>query len=299
MSNPGSQTLTSAVITYEVDGGAASTFNWSGSLAQYQTEVVSLPAVTLAAGNHSLNIEVSSPNGNPDENANNNASVVNITVDAIAETALYVTVSLLTDDYADETYMEITNGTGDVIWSEGNEEVSGNFGTGDFPPPADPTTPLDNNTQYDWNVPLSSQECYTFSVYDYYGDGLGASQWQGTDGDLNLLDNGGSNIYAVSAADFGGEEASTFRNLTVNVNALNSTSFNVYPNPAKEYITLETDSDASSFFTITDLVGKVYSSGSVLLNKTMINTSTLSSGSYIIRLLKKDGAADYKTFVVK
>ena len=299
LSNPGSQTLTSAVITYEVDGGAASTFNWSGSLAQYQTEVVSLPAVTLAAGNHSLNIEVSSPNGNPDENANNNASVVNITVDAIAETALYVTVSLLTDDYADETYMEITNGTGDVIWSEGNEEVSGNFGTGDFPPPADPTTPLDNNTQYDWNVPLSSQECYTFSVYDYYGDGLGASQWQGTDGDLNLLDNGGSNIYAVSAADFGGEEASTFRNLTVNVNALNSTSFNVYPNPAKEYITLETDSDASSFFTITDLVGKVYSSGSVLLNKTMINTSTLSSGSYIIRLLKKDGAADYKTFVVK
>ena len=49
--------------------------------------------------------------------------------------------------------------------------------TGEFPPPADPTNPLSNNTQYDWDVTLSSIECYTFTIYDYYGDGFGASQW--------------------------------------------------------------------------------------------------------------------------
>ena len=299
LSNPGSQTLTSAVITYDIDGGAPSTLNWSGSLAQYQTEVVTLSAVTLAAGNHSLNVEVSSPNGNTDENANNNVSATNITIESVAETALYVTVSLLTDDYADETYMEITNSAGAVIWTEGNEEVAGNFGTGDFPPPADPTTPLENNTQYDWNVPLSSQECYTFSVYDYYGDGLGASQWQGTDGDLNLLDNGGSNIYTVSAADFGGEEASTFRNLTVGINENGFSSFKVYPNPANEYLVLITEAEASSAFVITDLLGKTFSAGSVVINKTIINTSELSNGSYIIRLLKKDGTIEHKSFIVK
>ena len=130
--------------------------------------------------------------------------------------------------------MEITNSTGAVIWAEGNEEVAGNFGTGNFPPPADPTNPLENNTQYDWNVPLTAQECYTFSVYDFYGDGLGASQWQGTDGDLNLLDNSGSNIYAVSAADFGGDEASVFRNLTVGINDVNASVFVVYPNPVND-----------------------------------------------------------------
>ena len=54
-----------------MDGGAPSTLNWSGSLAQYQTEVVILPTVTLAAGSHTLNVVVSSPNGNSDENANN------------------------------------------------------------------------------------------------------------------------------------------------------------------------------------------------------------------------------------
>ncbi|MGY8791978.1 MAG: trypsin-like serine peptidase, partial [Pseudomonadales bacterium] len=220
LSNPGSETLTSAVITYDIDGGAPSVLNWSGSLAQYQTEAVILSVVVLSAGSHALNIEVSSPNGSPDENANNDVSVANINIDAVAETALYITVSLLTDDYADETYMEITNSVGAVIWTEGNEEVAGNFGTGNFPPPADPTAPLENNTQYDWNVPLPSQECYTFSLYDYYGDGLGASQWQGTDGGLNLKDNFGSVIYTISAADFGGEETSVFRNLTVGFNYL-------------------------------------------------------------------------------
>ena len=185
---------TSAVINYTIDGGSPLTYNWSGSLAQYQTEVVSLPNISLTAGNHTLDVEVSSPNGNTDENSNNNNSSVSIIIDPIAETSSFVTVSLLTDDYADETYMEITNSAGDVIWTEGNEEVEGNFGTGDFPPPADPTNPLENNTQYDWNV-LSLQECYTFNVYDYYGDGLGASQWGGEDGTLNLLDNNGAAIY--------------------------------------------------------------------------------------------------------
>ncbi|MDB2408588.1 T9SS type A sorting domain-containing protein [Crocinitomicaceae bacterium] len=255
--------------------------------------------MSLSAGSHSLNVEVSSPNGNSDENAINNTSTANITIDVVAETALYVTVSLLTDDYADETYMQITNSSGDVIWTEGNEEVSGNFGTGDFPPPADPTTPLDNNTQYDWNVPLSSQECYTFNVYDYYGDGLGASQWQGTDGDLSLLDNGGSGIFTISAADFGGEESSIFRNLTVNTMNQSLAPFIIYPNPAQESITLEANSVLSKSYIITDLVGKCYSSGPVLLNKTTINTSLLSSGSYVLRLLNNDGTTDYKTFVIK
>ena len=121
--------------------------NWSGSLAQSQSEVVTLPVVTLTTGNHTLNVEVSDPNSNTDENSSNNVASASITIDAIPETAMYVTVSLLTDDYADESYMELTNSSGALIWSEGNEEVAGNFGTGNFPPPADPTTPLTNNTQ--------------------------------------------------------------------------------------------------------------------------------------------------------
>jgi hypothetical protein len=299
LSNPGSETLVSAVITYDIDGGASSTLNWSGSLAQYQTEAITLPVVTLATGNHTLNVEVSDPNSNTDENTNNDVTNTSITIDAVPETAMYVTVSLLTDDYADETYMEITNASGALVWSEGNEEVAGNVGTGNFPPPADPTSPLENNTQYDWNVPLSSLGCYTFSIYDYYGDGLGASQWQGTDGTLDLKDNFGGTIFTISAADFGGEESSVVRNLTVGLEDNTQIVFAVYPNPAKESIFLLTNAGFSTDFSITDLLGKTYSQGKISSNSTNINTSALSSGSYMIKIYNKDGSSAFKSFIIK
>ena len=76
-------------------------------------------------------------------------------------------------------------------------------------------------------------------------------------------------------------------------------SFKVYPNPANEYLVLITEAEASSAFVITDLLGKTFSAGSVVINKTIINTSELSNGSYIIRLLKKDGTIEHKSFIVK
>jgi hypothetical protein len=53
---------------------------------------------------------------------------------------------------------------------------------------ADPTNPLESLTQYNWDVGLPGADCYTFAIYDYYGDGLGASQWDenNTDGNLQL-----------------------------------------------------------------------------------------------------------------
>jgi len=299
LSNPGSETLVSAVITYNIDGGTPSTLNWSGSLAQYQTEVITLPVVTLASGNHTLSVTVSDPNSTTDENSNNNGTATSISINAVPETALYVTVSLLTDDYADETYMEITNASGALVWSEGNEEVAGNIGTGNFPAPPDPTTPLTNNTQYDWDVPLSSLECYTFSIYDYYGDGLGASQWQGTDGALDLKDNFGGTIYTLSAADFGGEESSVVRNLTVGLEDNAQDVFAVYPNPTKETLFLLTNAGYSTDFSITDLLGKKYRQGKINSNSTSINTSALSSGSYIIKIYNKDGSTAFKSFIIK
>ena len=299
LSNPGSETLVSAVITYDIDGGTPSILNWSGSLTQSQSEVVTLPVVTLTTGNHTLNVEVSDPNSNTDENTSNNVASASITIDPVLETALYVTVSLLTDDYADESYMELTASDGTLVWSEGNEEVAGNFGTGNFPPPTDPTAPLTNNTQYDWNVPLPSLDCYTFSIYDYYGDGLGASQWGGTDGTLDLKDNFGGTIYTISAADFGGDESSIVRNLSVGLDETLESPFTIYPNPAKETLFLRTDSDVSTEYVITDLLGKNYSQGIIKSKTTSINTAALSSGSYMIKIYNKDGSSAFKTFIIK
>ena len=39
------------------------------------------------------------------------------------------------------------------------------------------------------DIYLDNNDCYVFELNDYYGDGLGASSWGGTDGSWVLKDN--------------------------------------------------------------------------------------------------------------
>ena len=298
LSNPGSQTLTSAVINYNIDGGANQTLNWSGSLAQYQSEGVVLPSVTLSTGNHTLSIEVSLPNNETDENANNDIANDAITIDAFPETAVYVTVSLLTDDYSEETYMEITNSGGAVIWSEGNENVAGNFGTGNANPDADPTNAFENNTAYEWDVPLSSVECYTFTIYDYYGDGIDSEQWGGTNGALELKDNFGGVIYSLDAPNFGGEKSSIVKNATVDLTENSNGFLSVYPNPAADFIILQSGHISGSF-EITSMSGRVLDFGTIENTKTTIDTKTWSNGTYLVKVVGQNETPEVKRFTIK
>ena len=298
LSNPGSQTLTSAVINYNIDGGANQTLNWSGSLAQYQSEGVVLPSVTLSTGNHTLSIEVSLPNNETDENANNDIANDAITIDAFPETAVYITVSLLTDDYSEETYMEITNSGGAVIWSEGNENVAGNFGTGNANPDADPTNAFENNTAYEWDVPLSSVECYTFTIYDYYGDGIDSEQWGGTNGALELKDNFGGVIYSLDAPNFGGEKSSIVKNATVDLTENSNGFLSVYPNPAADFIILQSGHISGSF-EITSMSGQVLGFGRIENTKTTIDTKTWSSGTYLVKVVGQNKTPEVKRFTIK
>jgi len=298
LSNPGSQTLTSAVINYNIDGEANQTLNWSGSLAQYQSEGVVLPSVTLSTGNHTLSIEVSLPNNETDENANNDIANDAITIDAFPETAVYVTVSLLTDDYSEETYMEITDNGGAVIWSEGNENVAGDFGTGNPNPDADPTNAFENNTVYEWDVPLSSVECYTFTIYDYYGDGIDSEQWNGTNGALELKDNFGSVIYSLDPLNFGGEKSSLVKNAIVNLTENSNGFLSVYPNPAADFIILQSGHISGSF-EITSMSGQVLDFGTIENIKTTIDTKTWSSGTYLVRVVGQNETPEVKRFTIK
>jgi hypothetical protein len=204
-------------------------------------------------------------------------------------------VSLLTDDYAPETYMEVTNSGGTVVWSEGNENVAGNFATGEENPTADPTNALDNLTQYNWDVSLPSADCYTFTVYDYYGDGMGASQWGGTDGNLQLKNNGNTTIYTISAADFGGSEAITVENTgggTTGIDLFSKRDVLIYPNPAQNQIIIDATNASSDYeqIKISDITGKIIFETSLNTNKiTVVNLGDFASGVYNVRMESSEG----------
>ena len=74
LKNAGTTTLTSATISYSVDGGTPATYNWTGSLATGATATVVLPSVTATGnGSHTLTISSSVPNGNADWNSLNDS----------------------------------------------------------------------------------------------------------------------------------------------------------------------------------------------------------------------------------
>jgi len=210
-------------------------------------------------------------------------------------------VSLLTDDYAPETYLELTDSDGNVVWAEGNENVAGNFGTGEENPTADPTNALGNLTQYDWDVTLPASDCYTFAIYDYYGDGLGAAQWGGTDGSLNLKNNTGTNIHTI-AGDFGGSSSVTVENTgTVSLNEIMNNQVAIYPNPAEDLITVDLSmlDTKNAAIEIIDITGKIIDTYTLDTNmKIQIDLGTYANGIYQVKVSNED-ATIMKQFIKK
>lgn len=299
ISNGGTTTLTAATITYTIDGGAAQTYNWSGSLAQYQTQTITLPTVALTAGTHSFNATFSNPNAGVDENAVNNTTSYSFTINPIAQTVGFITINLLTDDYADESYLEVRNSSGALVWSEGNENVAGNFATNNAPAPNDATNPLENNTQYNWNVPLTAVDCYTFGIYDYYGDGVAASQWGGTDGDLTISNNANVQIYAIADADFGGSATTVIKNINPSsgLETLDNTQVIVYPNPAKDQLTIAAGMKMNRIEFVT-VAGQTMFTQIVNNNTANLQLTGVSSGMYFVKIYAETGIV-VKQVIVK
>jgi len=294
ISNGGSQTVTTAVISYSIDGGTAQNYNWNGSLAQFQTQVINLPPVQLLTGNHTFSATVSQVNNGVDELSINNATNTQFLVTAINQTSNLLKVTLLTDNYSSETYMEVLSSNGTVVWFQGNESFAGNYGTGMTPGPTDPTSPLLDNTTYNWDVPLSLNDCYTFKIYDYYGDGLDGFM---EDGSLSLANHNNINFYTLSTPNFGAELGIVFKNNSaIGLVESENQELNVFPNPANDLLFISLPSSAKQI-SIVDIYGKLIYSEPALLESHELKISSLASGSYWLKVDLTSGRTALKRFI--
>lgn len=80
--NYGASPLTSAVISYQIDGGMTMTQNWTGNLTTTQTALVQLPQQTVSGGAHVFTASTSLPNGNADGDGANDQSSTPFTISA-------------------------------------------------------------------------------------------------------------------------------------------------------------------------------------------------------------------------
>lgn len=71
LTNYGQSDLSNVTIYYSIDNGLPTSYDWSGTLTNLQSQIVSLPTQTLSNGNHSISIFSSNPNGSADGNNTN------------------------------------------------------------------------------------------------------------------------------------------------------------------------------------------------------------------------------------
>ncbi|TNF48725.1 MAG: PKD domain-containing protein [Bacteroidetes bacterium] len=115
LKNYGGNVLTSCQIKYNIDGGANSTFNWTGSLASFATINVTLPSVTTTVGSHTFNSFTLLPNGVTDASSGNDASSASFTVNLTAGSAIPVSEGFASTTFA-PTNWTINNGGNALTW---------------------------------------------------------------------------------------------------------------------------------------------------------------------------------------
>jgi hypothetical protein len=152
--NEGQNTITSATITYNIDGGATTTYNWNGTLNLYQQANITLPGFTSTSGSHVFNCTITNINGSSDQNTSNNTKSSNFQV----INGNKIIIELKTDNYPTETSYLLKNAAGDTLLYQSN------FGSA--------------NTVITKEICLE-QACYTLTIYDSYGDGICCAQGNG------------------------------------------------------------------------------------------------------------------------
>tara|TARA_B100001250_G_scaffold125539_2_gene106766 strand:- start:16654 stop:18114 length:1461 start_codon:yes stop_codon:yes gene_type:complete len=273
--NYGLTALTSLTIDVSVNGAAASTTPWTGNLSTYDTELITLNALTGLTNGDAVSITVSSPNGGVDGNqANNPAVSFNVTL-ATQNTHTDVTVQIVTDAYGSETTWDIKDNNGMTILSGGPYANLGAAGT---------------TTETPVSGTLVANTCHTFTIYDSYGDGIDAGYGVGsftvTDGNGTILASGGQ---------FDDEDGGAFKTgdaVIANTNNLSS-SLSIYPNPAKDILNIEGDFETVDLF---DIFGKLVISAG---NTKNINIASLANGIYTLNVVTKRGTYTEKITITK
>ncbi len=258
--NNGTNDLTSATIEYQFNSQSLTTINWTGSLAQGESEVVATPNFTATSTNNTLSVDLSQPNGIADENDNNNSVSSQFTkfeVFTTNQNELNLTIN--TDDYGNETTWEIIDDAGNLI-DEGG--------------------PYSNNTTVNETITVADQTCFEFTIKDSYGDGICCDFGSGG----YTLDTD-DQVEIISGGDFGDSESVSFRiENNLSINELEAADLVIYPNPVKSSLTIEAETSSVYSYTIYSINGKRILNGKFEGENTSISTNKLSSGVYLLQL---------------
>ena len=269
LTNNGTETLTACEIHYQLNNGSESVINWTGSLAQNQTESIQLPVMTASNGNNTLTINVIY---SADENAVNNSTSFSFI--AITTPTTIITMQITLDNYPEETAWSISDNNGVEILTGG------------------PYSSESPNTTITEDHCLA-YGCYSLTITDAYGDGICCSFGNG---DYQLA-NENQEILA-SGGQFTDSETTDFcLELPIGVINVDTRKVSLFPNPANDRLQMVTQQRVSEI-TIRDINGTL----TALINPQSMNVnmdvSQYSPGIYFAQFKFTDGSTFSEKVVI-
>lgn len=196
LQNNGQDTLFSARVIGTLDGNMPDTVEWEGVLAFGESEILSFGFEDLSDGDHLFQGLVENPNGIDDQVPANDTIFFPFRVQGKASLLIF---EIRTDDFPEETTWDLKDKEGEVLYSGG-------------PYPEDFTT-------YFEEFCLDTSECFTFTIYDSFGDGLTGGQ----DGNYQIYNSDGVLLATLLNPAFGNDEENNFcgnLNCQLRINAL-------------------------------------------------------------------------------
>ncbi|MPS66378.1 MAG: hypothetical protein DI622_05205 [Chryseobacterium sp.] len=262
LTNRGTSALTSAVISYTINGAPYS-YNWSGNLAQDKYQIVALP-VPATATNGALTINVPTVNGVADQRVSNNALTGTFNPPAIASsTQTNFVFNLQLDYWGSEVSWNLKNSAGAIVYSSAVYS--------DVPNPTS-STPLPALITQNWT--LNTNDCYTFTINDTYGDGI-----YGYGGFYNIKTTAGADV--VVGSSYFKKQTRALKLGTLGTSEVSNQNFGVYPNPATDVLNITKVSEKAKF-EIHNAVGQLVKTGDIKNNQ--VRVAELIKGTYIITI---------------
>jgi PKD repeat protein len=178
-----------------------------------------------------------------------------------------VELTLTTDDWSDETSWDFKDSNGTILYSGG---------------PYNGTT--DDFSVFTEIFNVASDECYTFTIYDSYGDGICCGSGNGSY-ELRTFEG----VLFASGGNFQNTDEVLISNDPLSVEDFSIDTFKVYPNPTTDVLNIKVvENNLPDTIEIYNMLGQIITSKSITSgNDLNHDVSTLNNGVYFVKVKKK------------
>lgn len=260
LKNNGTVAMLDALITYAIQGAASNTHAWSGLLQPGQTVTIHLPAISVLPGENVLMVSSSIPNGSVDQVPENDTWTLMFNASVPVGV---VNLILTLDSYGSDVTWKLTNASGTVLYDGG--------------PYLDPPSGTVDSVAF-----CLTAGCYTFTINDFFGDGICCENGNGSYVIRDLY----TTVFAESNGQYGDQDISEFCINGVGVNERVPDPWVVSPNPSGGLFVIDPGSlREEGSYVITDAMGRLVADGHMKATaKHLIDLSDEEPGIYLLRL---------------